>query len=68
MSDVRVERASAPPVPFSELLPWALFAGLLLLMTLYLVGAEAGADGLVPGASLHAYLHDARHLLGFPCH
>ena len=56
------------PIPLGELLPWALFAGLLMLFVLYFVGAEQGATSLVPGMYVHEFVHDGRHLLGFPCH
>ena len=26
------------------------------------------AASLVPGSTLHEWVHDGRHLLGFPCH
>jgi hypothetical protein len=51
-----------------ELLPWALFGGLLLLLVIYFVGAEQGATSLVQGRAIHEFVHDGRHLLGFPCH
>jgi hypothetical protein len=50
------------------LLPWAVFAGLLCLIALYFVGAEQGATALIAGTDVHEFLHDGRHLLGFPCH
>jgi hypothetical protein len=72
MSDVIVERGStAPPVPVvtpRELLPYALFAGVLLMLLVYFVGAEEGATSLIGGTAVHEWVHDARHLLGFPCH
>ena len=45
----------------------ALF-GVLMLVLLYFVGAEQGATALVSGEGVHEWVHDARHLLGFPCH
>jgi hypothetical protein len=60
--------AAVRPIPLAELLPWAIFAGLMLLLALYFVGAEQGATSLVPGMYVHEFLHDGRHLLGFPCH
>jgi len=59
-----------PPVPLNpgELLPWVVFVGLISLMTLYFVGAEQGATSLIRGNSVHEFVHDGRHLLGFPCH
>jgi putative cobalt transporter subunit CbtB len=55
-------------VPLRELLPWAVFSGALLLILLYFVGAEQGATAMFSGSYLHEFLHDGRHLLGFPCH
>jgi hypothetical protein len=59
---------SLPVIPLSDMLPWAAFGGLLLLMAIYFVGAEQGATSLVHGRVVHEFLHDGRHLLGFPCH
>lgn len=56
------------PVPLRALLPWAVFAGVVLLGLLYLVGIDQGATALVPGQLIHEFVHDGRHLLGFPCH
>ncbi len=55
-------------IPVADLLPWVVFGGLLMLVALYFVGAEQGATSLVPGMAVHEFLHDGRHLLGFPCH
>jgi hypothetical protein len=57
-----------PVIPVSALLPWAMFGGLLLLLALYFVSAEQGATSLIHGRVVHEFLHDGRHLLGFPCH
>ncbi len=56
------------PIPVGEILPWAIFAGLLLMIGLYFVGAEQGAISIFSGTSVHEFVHDGRHLLGFPCH
>ena len=55
-------------IPVREILPWAVFVGLLALLALYFVGAEEGATSLIPGMYVHEFVHDGRHLLGFPCH
>ena len=60
--------ASIPVIPLREILPWAIFGGLLLLIALYFVGAEEGATSLISGMYVHEFVHDGRHLLGFPCH
>jgi hypothetical protein len=55
-------------VPIRELLPWVIFAGLLCLIGVYFVGAEEGATSIIKGMYVHEFVHDSRHLLGFPCH
>ena len=55
-------------IPVKDLLPWAIFGGLVLMLALYFVGAEQGATSLFSGMYVHEFVHDGRHLLGFPCH
>lgn len=55
-------------IPIRELLPWVIFAGLLCLLGVYFVGAEEGATSIIKGMYVHEFVHDSRHLLGFPCH
>ena len=55
-------------IPVSKVLPWAMFGGLLVVLAFYFVGAEQGATSLFSGMGVHEWVHDARHLLGFPCH
>ena len=62
------ETARPVAIPVSQILPWAIFAGLLLILAIYFVGAEQGATSLISGMYVHEFVHDARHLLGFPCH
>jgi hypothetical protein len=59
---------SIPTIPPEEILPWAVFGGLLLLLAIYFVGAEQGATSFIHGHAVHEFVHDGRHLLGFPCH
>lgn len=72
MLDSIVEPGRAElPVPIAtpgELLPYAIFGGLLLMIVIYFVGAEEGAAAIISGEPVHEWVHDARHLLGFPCH
>ncbi|MBP2365511.1 CbtB domain-containing protein [Pseudonocardia parietis] len=56
------------PIPLREIAPWALLAGVVALVLLYLVGFDQGVTTLVPGEAIHEFVHDGRHLLGFPCH
>jgi hypothetical protein len=60
--------AEAVSIPLGQILPWAVFGGLLFLIALYLVGAEQGAMSVFPGNYIHEFVHDGRHLLGLPCH
>jgi hypothetical protein len=59
---------SVPAIPVREVLPRAIFGGLLMLLAIYFVGAEQGATSLIQGHGVHEFVHDGRHLLGFPCH
>lgn len=56
------------PLPMREVLPWAIFGTLMLAFVIYFVGAEQGAFAVMQGDMIHEFLHDGRHLLGFPCH
>jgi len=55
-------------IPLREVVPWAVFAGAILLTLLYLVGLDQGAISVFSGQLLHEFVHDGRHLLGVPCH
>ena len=69
MNDTVLHPVAEPvPIPLRELLPWFVFGGLLMLLAIYFVGAEEGATSIVPGMYVHEFVHDGRHLLGFPCH
>jgi len=63
-----VPHVAAAPIPLRELLPWAVFGGLLALLLLYFVTTEQGALSLLSGSFVHEFVHDGRHLLGLPCH
>ncbi|MCX4976792.1 MULTISPECIES: CbtB-domain containing protein [unclassified Streptomyces] len=63
-----VAPSAAAPLPIQAILPWAVFFGVLMLVLLYFVGAEQGATALISGEGVHEWVHDGRHLLGFPCH
>ncbi len=69
MNDAVLQPVDAlTPIPLRELLPWIVFGGLPMLLVLYFVGAGEGATSIVPGMVVHEFVHDGRHLLGFPCH
>ncbi|MBT2492907.1 CbtB-domain containing protein [Streptomyces sp. ISL-96] len=56
------------PLPVRAILPWAAFFGILALVLLYFVGTEQGSFAVFSGEGVHEWVHDGRHLLGFPCH
>jgi Probable cobalt transporter subunit (CbtB) len=48
---------------------WLAATVFLALLTLYFVGVDQGAVSLFGSDThVHEFVHDARHLLGFPCH
>ena len=64
MSDIALKPVAQPAaIPVGEILPWAVFAGLILLLVIYFVGAEQGATALFSGSYVHEFVHDGRHLL-----
>ena len=70
MTDLTLASGPLRPsaIPLREVLPWAIFGGLLFLIAIYFVGAEEGATSIISGMYVHELVHDGRHLLGFPCH
>ncbi len=68
MTTATFDLAAPAPLPLKDILPWAVFGGLILMLGLYFVGSEEGAVSLIKGMQVHEFVHDARHLLGFPCH
>ena len=68
MTSATLAPAARPAaIPVLDVLPWIVF-GLFLLLALYFVGAEEGATSVFKGMYVHEFVHDGRHLLGFPCH
>lgn len=68
MSTIAKVETAVPVIPLRDIMPWAIFAGLILLLALYFVGAEQGAVSIFAGTDIHEFVHDGRHSLGFPCH
>ncbi len=55
-------------IPLADIVPWAIFGTVVALILLYFVSTEQGALAFFHGTYVHEYVHDGRHLLGFPCH
>jgi cobalt transporter subunit CbtB len=48
---------------------WLSATAFLALLVLYFVGLDQGATSVFgSNTAVHEFVHDARHLLGFPCH
>jgi hypothetical protein len=68
-SEEKAVAVAAPAaIPVRKVVPWAVLGALLMCLAYYFVGAEQGATSVVSGMGVHEFVHDARHLLGFPCH
>jgi cobalt transporter subunit CbtB len=64
-------KSSAPAIELSaaKAALWLSLTALLALMVLYFVGLDQGATSVFgQNTYIHEFVHDARHLLGFPCH
>lgn len=48
---------------------WLSLTAFFALLVLYFVGVDQGATSVFgDNMYIHEFVHDARHLLGFPCH
>ena len=65
---VTVPEVEVPSIPLSQLAPWALLFGLLATMVIFFISADQGAVSIPSGNAIHEWVHDGRHLLGYPCH
>jgi cobalt transporter subunit CbtB len=69
MTSVSAAGARPAVIPVSTTLPWLLGALVLGLVVYYFVGIDEGATSVFGNTTVvHEFVHDARHLLGFPCH
>lgn len=63
--------AAATPVVVSARtgFAWLLGSSVLAVFLYYLVGVEQGMVAMFGAEGhVHEFVHDARHLLGYPCH
>ncbi len=63
-----VPEVTTPSIPLGQIAPWALFYGLLAVLVIFFISADQGAVSIPSGTAIHEWVHDGRHLLGFPCH
>jgi hypothetical protein len=67
--DARKAVASAVELSAAKAALWLSLTAFLALVVLYFVGLDQGATSVLGNNTyVHEFVHDARHLLGFPCH
>lgn len=68
LDDPFIPAAGHDAIPLEDILPWAVLGALLAVIFLYFVSTEQGAFAIFDGMFVHEFVHDGRHILGFPCH
>jgi cobalt transporter subunit CbtB len=71
VADSQATTTRARPLDLSEARSALWLAGtvFLALLVIYFIGFDQGAVSVFGNdAHVHEFMHDARHLLGFPCH
>ncbi len=71
MTSPEARTTRATPIDFSaaKAAAWLTLTAFFALLVIYFIGMDQGATSVL-GANtvIHEFVHDARHLLGFPCH
>jgi Probable cobalt transporter subunit (CbtB) len=71
MTSPEARKIAVPAVDVSaaKAAVWLTLTVFLALVLLYFVGMDQGATSVFGNNTyVHEFMHDARHLLGFPCH
>jgi len=71
MTSSQARKSPAPVLVLSatKAAVWLSVTAILALLVLYFVGMDQGATSVFGNNTyVHEFVHDARHLLGFPCH
>jgi hypothetical protein len=71
MTSPEARKSAAPALDFSatKAAVWLSVTAFLALLALYFIGMDQGATSVFGSNTvIHEFVHDARHLLGFPCH
>lgn len=67
--EARKSVASALDFSAAKAVMWLTLTAFFALLALYFVGLDQGATSVFgDNTVIHEFVHDARHLLGFPCH
>ncbi|MGV0744274.1 CbtB domain-containing protein [Mycolicibacterium sp. XJ870] len=71
MTSPEARKSHAPAIDLSatRAVVWLTLTAFLALAILYFVGMDQGATSVFGNNTyIHEFVHDARHLLGYPCH
>jgi hypothetical protein len=71
MASTPLPRSTGTPVtiPASSGARWIVGTLVFAFLLIYLIGIDQGATSILGNdMHIHEFVHDARHLLGFPCH
>ena len=71
MTSTEARKSVAPALDLSaaKAVAWLTLTAFFALLVLYFVGMDQGATSVFGNNTyVHEFVHDARHLLGFPCH
>ncbi|GAT11488.1 cobalt transporter [Mycolicibacterium novocastrense] len=72
MTSPEARKSVAPALDLSTTAAavWLSATAFLALLVLYFIGLDQGATSVfgADNTAIHEFVHDARHLLGFPCH
>jgi hypothetical protein len=71
MTSPEARKSYAPALDFAgtKAAIWLSATAFLALLVLYFVGLDQGVTSVFGSDThIHEFLHDGRHLLGFPCH
>ncbi|OBI82250.1 CbtB domain-containing protein [Mycobacterium sp. E740] len=67
--EARKSVARALDLSAAKAVMWLTLTAFFALLVLYFVGLDQGATSVFgDNTVIHEFVHDARHLLGFPCH
>ncbi|AQA02338.1 cobalt transporter [Mycobacterium sp. MS1601] len=67
--DTTQKRSTALDLSAAKAVAWLSLTAFFALLALYFVGMDQGATSVFGNNTyVHEFTHDARHLLGFPCH
>jgi hypothetical protein len=62
-------RSRAVDLSATKAVVWLSLTAFFALLVLYFIGVDQGATSVFgDNMYIHEFVHDARHLLGFPCH